>query len=101
MAAATKTQRIAALPAKPAGLLGYTGATLLMLAGAAIGWSLFSGVSWLRVAELTGLLLESAYALALGAWERRRDERIGEIAREERTQAVEVERKREEEHPPL
>ena len=83
------------------GLIGYTGATLLTLAGMGIGWSLFSSVSWLRVAELTGLLLESAYALARGAWERRRDERIGEIAREERTSVVAAERKREEEHPPL
>jgi S-DNA-T family DNA segregation ATPase FtsK/SpoIIIE len=84
-----------------AGLLGYTGATLLTLAAVAIGWSLFSSVSWLRVAELTGLLLESAYTLALGMWEKRRDQRIGEIAREERKQAVEVDKKREEEHPPL
>ena len=82
-------------------LVGFTGATLLTLAGAAIGWSLFSSVSWLRVAEVTGFLLESAWALALGAWEKRRDEKIGEIAREERKQAVEVDRKREEEHPPL
>jgi S-DNA-T family DNA segregation ATPase FtsK/SpoIIIE len=83
------------------GLIGFTGATLLALAAAAIGWSLFSSTSWLRIAEVTGLLLETGYALALGAWERRRDEKIGKIAREERTQAVEVEKKREEEHPPL
>ncbi|MBI1944024.1 MAG: DNA translocase FtsK 4TM domain-containing protein [Betaproteobacteria bacterium] len=83
------------------GLLGFTGATLLVLAAAAIGWSLLSSVSWLRVAEVTGALLESAYALARGAWERRQDERIGEHARAERTHVVEAERKREEEHPPL
>ena len=82
-------------------VIGFTGATLVMLASVAIGWSLFSSVSWLRIAEVTGLLIESVYTLALGAWERRRDERIGEIAREERKQAVEVDRKREEEHPPL
>ncbi|HXR58763.1 MAG TPA: DNA translocase FtsK 4TM domain-containing protein, partial [Burkholderiales bacterium] len=83
------------------GLVGFTGATLLALAAVAIGWSLFSSTSWLRIAEVTGLLLETGYALALGAWERRRDEKIGKIAREERTQAVEVDKKREEEHPPL
>jgi len=84
-----------------AGVAGFTGATLILLALAAAGFSLFIGLSWLRIAELVGFALESAYALAVGALERRRDERIGEIAREERKQAVEVERKREEEHPPL
>jgi S-DNA-T family DNA segregation ATPase FtsK/SpoIIIE len=83
------------------GLIGFTGATLLALAALAAGWSLFSGISWLRIAEVTGLLLESAYALALGAWEKRRDEKIGEHAREVRETVVQAERKREEDHPPL
>jgi S-DNA-T family DNA segregation ATPase FtsK/SpoIIIE len=82
-------------------LIGFTGATLLALASLAVGWSLFSGISWLRIAEVTGFLLESAYALALGAWERRRDEKIGEHAREVRETVVQAERKREEDHPPL
>jgi S-DNA-T family DNA segregation ATPase FtsK/SpoIIIE len=83
------------------GLIGFTGATLLALAAVAVGWSLFSGISWLRIAEVTGFLLESAYALAVGAWERRRDEKIGEHAREVRETVVQAERKREENHPPL
>jgi S-DNA-T family DNA segregation ATPase FtsK/SpoIIIE len=83
------------------GLLGPTGATLLMLAAVAVGWSLFSGISWLRIAELAGLLIESAYGLARGALEKRRDEKIGEMARDERETVVQAERKREEDHPPL
>ena len=83
------------------GLAGFTGATLIALAAVAVGLSLFSGLSWLRVAELTGLLLESGYALALGAWEKRRDEKAGARAREERETMVQADRKREEEHPPL
>jgi S-DNA-T family DNA segregation ATPase FtsK/SpoIIIE len=82
-------------------MLGYAGATLLTLAIAGVGFSFFSSVSWLRIAEVTGALIESVWTLAAGAWERRRDEKIGEIAREERKQAVEVEKKREEDHPPL
>ena len=82
-------------------LLGFTGATLLMLAAIAVGWSLFSGISWLRIAEGAGFLLESAYALAAGAWERRRDEKIGVQARVERETVVQAERKREEDHPPV
>src|SRR6185295_5256013 len=81
-------------------LLGF-GATLLTLAGVAVGWSLFSGVSWLRIAEVTGFLLESAYALVRGALERRRDEKIGVQARVERETVVQAEKKREEDHAPV
>jgi DNA segregation ATPase FtsK/SpoIIIE, S-DNA-T family len=83
------------------GLVGFTGATLLALAAIAVGWSLFSSISWLRIAEVTGFLLESAYALALAAWERRRDEKIGVQARVERETVVQAERKREEDHAPV
>ncbi|MGQ0654032.1 MAG: DNA translocase FtsK [Betaproteobacteria bacterium] len=81
--------------------LGFTGATLLLLALAAVGLSLFTGVSWLTLAELTGRALEAAYGAAAAAWERRRDRRLGEIAREERELVVEAEKKREEDHPRL
>jgi S-DNA-T family DNA segregation ATPase FtsK/SpoIIIE len=84
-----------------AGLLGFTGATLLLLTLAAVGFSLFTGVSWLAVAEMTGLLLEAAAGTARRAWEQRADRKAGEIAREEREVVVEAEKKREEEHPPL
>ena len=82
-------------------LIGAVGATLVMLATMAVGFSLFISVSWLRIAEVSGFLLESAYALALGAWERRRDEKIGEHAREERETLVQADRKREEDHAPV
>jgi len=83
------------------GLLGFTGATLVLLTLAAVGFSLFTGVSWLAVAEFVGGLLEDGYALARRAWEGRADRRAGEIAREEREHMVELDRRREEEHPPL
>ncbi len=82
-------------------LIDLTGATLFALAAIAVGWSLFTNISWLRIAEVTGFLLESGYALARGAWEKRRDEKIGEQARDERETVVQAERKREEDHPPL
>jgi len=84
-----------------AGLLGFTGATLLLLTLAAVGWSLFTGVSWLAVAELTGRLLEATASTVRNAWEQRADRKAGEIAREERDVMVEADKKREEEHPPL
>jgi S-DNA-T family DNA segregation ATPase FtsK/SpoIIIE len=81
--------------------IGPVGATLVMLAAVAVGFSLFISVSWLRIAEVAGFLLESAYALARGFRERRRDEKIGEHAREERETVVQAERKREEDHAPV
>jgi S-DNA-T family DNA segregation ATPase FtsK/SpoIIIE len=40
--------------------LGYTGATLALFALLALGWSIFSGVSWLAAAERIGALFERA-----------------------------------------
>jgi len=103
----------AELPHVPGGLLGeavgrsaasvfgFTGATLALVTLAAVGFSLFTGMSWLAVSELTGFLLETLYALAQRTWERRKDRKLGDIAREEREFIVETERRREEEHPPL
>jgi S-DNA-T family DNA segregation ATPase FtsK/SpoIIIE len=103
----------AELPLAPGGLLGdvtgrhvaagigFTGATLALLTAAAVGFSLFTGISWVKVAELIGLGLEAAYGRARQAWESRRDRKLGEIAREERDFVVETEKKREVDHPPL
>ncbi len=81
--------------------LGFTGATLVLLTLAAVGLSLFTGISWITVSELVGSLLEWLYGVGIGAWERRQDRRLGELAREERDFVVETEKKREEHHPPL
>ncbi|HYL23972.1 MAG TPA: DNA translocase FtsK 4TM domain-containing protein [Burkholderiales bacterium] len=81
--------------------LGYTGATLLLVALAAAGLSLFAGISWLSAAELVGFALEAAWVSVLRAWERRQDRRLGELARGERELVVQAEKRREETHPPL
>jgi S-DNA-T family DNA segregation ATPase FtsK/SpoIIIE len=80
---------------------GFTGTTLVLLTLVAIGASLFTGLSWLVLSERVGHLLEAAYGMALTAWERRQDRRLGDLAREEREFVVETEKKREEAHPPL
>jgi len=103
----------AELPLAPGGLIGgafgstavdaigFTGATLGLVALAAVGISFFTGISWIAVAEFTGFVLETTYGFVKGAWERRQDRRRGDLAREERDVVVESERKREEDHPPL
>jgi S-DNA-T family DNA segregation ATPase FtsK/SpoIIIE len=103
----------AALPQAPGGmlghalgtglahLLGFTGSTLFLLALIAAGFSLFSGLSWLRFIEWLGYALERGYLRALNAWQTRRDKRIGEQASIVRKAAVEEEKKRVEEHQPI
>jgi DNA segregation ATPase FtsK/SpoIIIE, S-DNA-T family len=90
-----------ALSGAASGALGFTGATLALLTIAAIGFSLFIGVSWLSIFEAAGAGIEKAAAFAAGVWERRRDRKLGTRAREEREAALEVDKRREEDHPPL
>ena len=91
-----------ALPLAPGGMigtvisqllgasLGFTGATLALLTVAAIGLSLFTGISWLSVIEALGTALESLYGFALDSWQSRQDRRAGEIAAVEREAVVDA-----------
>jgi len=103
----------AALPLAPGGILGvaiseplyrflgFTGATLVLLLVAGIGFSLLSGLSWLEVAERLGEWIERAWAAALGSWQASRDRKIGAQAAQQRSAAVAEDRKLFEEHPPI
>ncbi|BBI98669.1 DNA translocase FtsK [Ferrigenium kumadai] len=82
-------------------LLGFTGATLLLLVLIATGFSVFSGLSWLRFIDSLGGVLEEAYRRASLAWQTRRDKRIGAQAMQERSIVVKEEKKRVEEHQPI
>jgi len=83
------------------GWFGFTGATLLLLALIATGFSLFSGLSWLRFVDWLGTLLETTWQWARLAWQTYQDRRIGAQAMSERGAVVEVEKKRVEEHQPI
>ncbi len=82
-------------------LLGFTGATLLLLALIASGFSLASGMSWLRFTDWLGERLEYSYFWTLQFWQTREDRRIGIQATSERSAVVEVEKKRVEVHQPI
>jgi S-DNA-T family DNA segregation ATPase FtsK/SpoIIIE len=84
-----------------AGALGFTGATLALMTAIAIGFSLFTGVSWLAVTEAIGAALEWLYDATIAAWQRRQDRKAGEVASVEREAVVEEERKRIVEHEPI
>ncbi|HEX3062709.1 MAG TPA: DNA translocase FtsK 4TM domain-containing protein [Usitatibacter sp.] len=82
-------------------MVGFTGATLLLLALLAGGISVFTGLSWLRVAELTGAGLEWAYGALRARLEARRDREEGKRAAEEREEHVEEAKKIFEDHEPI
>jgi S-DNA-T family DNA segregation ATPase FtsK/SpoIIIE len=82
-------------------LIGYTGATLFLLALMAASFSLFSGMSWLRLIDSLGAGLEISYLWARNTWQTRQDKRIGEQAVTARHVVVEEEKKRVEEHEPI
>ena len=90
----------AALPSAPGGMLGslisaalsrgfgFTGTTLLLLVLWAVGFSLFTGLSWLRLAEKTGHALELLIINSRQRFQAWRDRRAGEAAQIEREESV-------------
>lgn len=76
------------------GLLGFTGSTLLLLVCMAIGFSLFTGVSWLKMAEWLGEALERTVWSGVAYVQRKRDEKIGQAALIQREETVSVEKKK-------
>ena len=81
--------------------MGFNGATLLLLAILAAGWSLLTGMSWIRLMERIGGALESAVTSMRKRREERRDREIGAAALEQREHAVGIARESEEEREPV
>jgi S-DNA-T family DNA segregation ATPase FtsK/SpoIIIE len=73
-------------------VLGFNGATLLLIAALAIGWTLLTGMSWLKLMERIGGGIEAAITWARRRREDRRDRQIGAAALEQREHAVEAAR---------
>jgi S-DNA-T family DNA segregation ATPase FtsK/SpoIIIE len=83
------------------GLLGFTGGSLLLLLLMAIGLSLFTGMSWLAIAETCGTWLETAYWRVLQTWQAYQDRKAGEVALQKREAVLQQEKKRMVEAPPI
>jgi S-DNA-T family DNA segregation ATPase FtsK/SpoIIIE len=81
--------------------LGYTGATLVFILTMAIGWSLFSGMSWVTLSERLGTLIEFVYFGFRTFIERCQDKRIGRETAREREAVVEDEKRRMETREPV
>lgn len=82
-------------------LLGFTGSTLFLLVLMAIGFSLFSGLSWLRFIDWLGAAIENSVLWLRNTWQTRQDKRIGAQAQSQREAVIEEEKKRVEEHQPI
>jgi S-DNA-T family DNA segregation ATPase FtsK/SpoIIIE len=81
--------------------LGFNGGTLLLIALFAIGWSLFTGMSWLRLMERVGAGIERLIVWLRHRRDARRDREIGAVALEEREQFVEAARESIEDREPV
>ncbi|MDE2389487.1 MAG: DNA translocase FtsK 4TM domain-containing protein, partial [Betaproteobacteria bacterium] len=82
-------------------ILGFTGATLTLLILIAVGFSQFTGLSWVRFVEKIGESIENLLWLLKETWETRQDKLAGMIASQVRKEIVETEKKRIESTPVL
>jgi S-DNA-T family DNA segregation ATPase FtsK/SpoIIIE len=81
--------------------LGFNGATLLLIVLYAVGWSLLTGMSWLRLMERIGSGMDTVVARWRARREERRDRMLGAAALEQREHAVEAAREVELPHSPV
>jgi len=81
--------------------IGFNGATLLLIALFAVGWSLFTGMSWLRLMERVGAAIERIITSTRARREARRERNIGAAATEERELFVEAVRERDDDSEPV
>ncbi|MBC3870405.1 DNA translocase FtsK [Undibacterium oligocarboniphilum] len=72
--------------------LGFTGSTLLLLLGMALGISLYFQVSWLTIAEKIGTAIEAIFVFVQHKHAAAEDRRVGQSAAVKREEAVVQER---------
>ena len=83
------------------GIVGFDGATVLLLLLWGVGLSLFTGLSWIGLTERLGGLLEDLYYGSIDRWQAYRDRKLGETAVVAREAAVKKERLRIEKVAPI
>jgi S-DNA-T family DNA segregation ATPase FtsK/SpoIIIE len=83
------------------GMFGYAGSTMTLLLLSAIGFSLFTGWSWIMMTEKLGFGLITSYHWASDKYHDWQDKKAGKIVGLKREEFVENERKRTEDRAPL
>ena len=82
-------------------LFGYTGSLMLLLLLFAVGFSLFTGWSWIMMTEKLGVHLVSSYEWATNYYHDWQDKKIGKVVVQKREEFVEATRKRTEDRVPV
>ena len=83
------------------GMFGYTGSTMLLLMMFVVGFSLFTGWSWIMITEKLGKALITSYEFIRYKWQDWQDRKAGKAVEQERTEFVQTERKRSENRGPV
>nr|WP_036303591.1 DNA translocase FtsK [Methylotenera sp. L2L1] len=76
------------------GLFGYTGSSMLLLLMFVVGFSLFTGWSWIMITEKFGAFLITSYEFIKLKWQDWQDRKAGKAVEQERIEYVKSERKR-------
>lgn len=75
-------------------LFGYTGSSMALLVMFVVGFSLFTGWSWIMITEKFGAGLITSYEFIKLKWHDWQDRKAGEAVKLERSEYVQSERKR-------
>lgn len=75
-------------------LFGYTGSSMLLLLMFVVGFSLFTGWSWIMITEKFGAFLIASYEFIKLKWQDWQDRKAGKAVEQERIEYVKSERKR-------
>jgi len=82
-------------------MFGFTGSTMLLLLLFAVGFSLFTGWSWIMMTEKLGKNLIAAYDWSYNKYHDWQDRKAGKAVVQKREEFVEAERKRTEDRAPV
>jgi len=82
-------------------MFGFAGSTMCLIILMAIGFSLFTGWSWIMITEQLGAWVLAAHAWALDKYYDWQDRKAGKQVEIKRDEFIEAERKRTEDRPPI
>ncbi|NOT14824.1 MAG: DNA translocase FtsK [Methylotenera sp.] len=82
-------------------LFGYTGSSMVLLVMFVVGFSLFTGWSWVHIIEKLGEGVIASYDYVLLEWHDWQDRKAGKQIEQARTEYVQNERKRTESREPV
>jgi DNA segregation ATPase FtsK/SpoIIIE, S-DNA-T family len=82
-------------------MFGFTGSSMLLLLMLCVGFSLFTGWSWIMMTEKFGAGVIASYEFIKFKWQDRQDRQVGKVVEQERAEFVQTERKRVEDREPV